>query len=449
MRAAPDWKEDLSSLLDGFLLRSGFIGRTFCPNASEPLVLPCLLAYSLYLHSRMTYPQIQDFFRRSWTPKVKPILDFGEDVHRLGCYPEWWERWGVVTVERIAELLGDKGNLLNKVKSGSAITLNDTSTLNSLATLLHLSIIWIEDQAEGPLTHHFTNTRDQDLALFVYLFQSGRSLSLLYHRDMDIKEGSQRFPFYMIVGEPFEPFVIGNLAGQPQYQSRAFETEETAKSMERKVTEAALAVVMDCCRENIPIQAAANVNQLKEAISNYQSISLHCQTPVLDLSFPQKALSEAPIRRKCLPRQHTLRDCRSSQVSGDLVSLTCGHDFHAVCLQVYISLQSDRLQARCPCCSRVISSEWVRTLDPNYYEDAENTKDTTLLQAYMGLSPFFSPANSSGFLCPQCGEMKIQRTAHACAVCSDCMTKGILCGTCGQPLNEQDRQIVQSTLSRR
>ena len=447
MLTGPYWLEDLPSLLNGSLSQAGFTGRLTFPNASEPLAFPCLLAYSLYLHSQITYSKIKDFIALLLHPKIKQILDYGADVNRMGDRTEWWQRWGEITLQTITNFPDIKSHLLERVKSGTAITFNDTPLLIKLVNSLKLSIEWIEDQEVRPLTHIFTNSHHQDPALLVYLLQFDRSISLLYHKDMGLREGSQRFPYFMMVGEPYEPFVIGDSPGQSQntQKSVVISPDEIAKEVEKRITAASFAVIRDFARVNIPIEAVESLNTLKETISHYQSLLNQGRIAAIDLSPLQEVLSEGGISRKCMPKQHKLSECVESQVVGEMRTLVCGHIFHSACLKVYINLQSNRFHVKCPFCEYTISQETIQIVSPDYYEFAENAKKSTFLHVFAP-KPILFPSSKPGFVCHKCQRTVYQTSCHGCSVCLDCMTNGILCGVCGQSLSAEDIQLAQATM---
>lgn len=447
MLTGPYWQEDLPSLLNGSLSQAGFTGRLVFPNASEPLAFPCLLAYSLYLHSQITYSKIQDFITTCLHPKIQPILTYGADVYRMGHRTDWWTQWGEITLQTITNLPEIKSHLLAKVNQGTAITFNDTQLLNSVVTSLKLSIEWVEDQEERPLTHIFTNSGHQDPALFVYFLQFDHGISLLYHKDMDLKEGFQRFPYFTIVGEPYEPFVIGDIPGQSpkRHQSVLISPDELTKDVENRITAAAFTVIRDFARVNIPIEAVSSLNTLKETISHYHFLLNQGRIAPIDLSPLQEVLSEGGISRKCMPKQHKLSECREIEGFGGMRTLVCGHIFHSACLKVYINLQSDRFHVNCPLCKYNISQETIRIVCPEYYEYAENAKNSTF-QRFAIPRPIFSPSSDPGFPCQKCQCTVHQTSYHGCSVCLDCMTNGILCGVCGQPLSAEDIALVQATM---
>jgi hypothetical protein len=264
---------------------------------------------------------------------------------------------------------------------------------------------------------------------------------------MDLREGFQRFPFFMMVGEPYEPFVIGDLPGQSQnmHKSVVISPDEIAKDIEKRVTAAAFAVIRDFARVNIPIEAIDSLNTLKETISYYQSLLNQGRVEAIDLSPLQEVLSEGVISRKCMPKQHKLSECVESQVIGDMRSLACGHIFHSACLKVYINLQSDRFRMNCPLCEHAISQEMVRTVSPDYYEYAEKTKSSNFQRPFLS-NPIVFPSSNPGFPCHKCQRTAYQTSYHGCPACLDCMTNGILCGVCGQTLGAEDIELAQATM---
>ena len=449
--SAAEWVQDLPSLLNGELARAGFNYRLRFSSA-HPLSLPCCLAYSLSLHHNVNYPTIQDFLNISWKPKVGKVVPCAEEAKRYGNSGDWWEGLGHTMLDVLQEQLGsDKSNLLDRVRSGIPITFDDAHVLAKVAELLFLTIVWIEDQADGPLTHVFAHSKKQDPSLFVYLLQSNRTLSLLYHPDFEQPTGSERFPYYMIVGGSVSPVVFGDVVGQNLGRDRADQAKEQFREAERRVIASAVALIRDWCPYGVPMEVSASLNQFSEETARYQQLSAVAEGPVTEVSSLLQVISQPSVSKKRLPIQHNLSNCRTSRMPGELKTLTCGHCFHTSCLRVYINLQVGEVP--CPICPRYISEELLTIISPEYIQKALLQKSQTMvINSINNPLPPQLPADEQ-FHCVWCILPNRQRgTAHGCPVCMDCMHyyyfNGGKCGACGEQFTAEDIQLAEATLAK-
>lgn len=453
MVSPPEWMTDLSFLLNGELTRTGFTYRLRFP--SHPLSLFCCLAYSLFLHRKVNYPVIRDFLNITWEPKIRTVLAIAEEACRQGGEGSWWEGLGRAMLDNLQEQLGsDKSERLNQVRNGVPLGFDDATVLAKIADMLLLAIVWIEDQADGPLTHLFVHSKRQDPSLFVYLLQSNRTLSLLYHPDLEKPTGSERFPYYMLVGGSVSPVVFGDVVGQSQGKDRTEQASRLAKEAERRVTESALTLIRNWYSLGVPDEVSASFHQFREDTSRYQALAAGGDSPVLGVSSLLQALSEPPIHRKQLPRQHNLSDCRTSRVPGELKTLTCGHSFHTSCLRVYINLEVRPKGIFCPLCqSYPLSQDLLISICPEYVQKVQLLKDSTISSSLSHNSSLqVQQSVNPEFICRWCKLTKRQRgTAHGCEVCLDCMQiyyfNGTVCGACKREFSDEDRLLVQATLA--
>lgn len=457
MISPPEWVQDLPSLLNGDLARAGFTWRLEFPCSSHPLAVPCLIAYSLALHTKPNYPVVQDFLDISWKPTVQPILSYATEADWYEKIGQWWEGLGQLTLETLEKLLGDhKSTLLRRVRAGAAITFNDTNVLTHIANLMRLAIVWIENQDEGPLTHLFINQKKQDPALFVYLLQSNRTISLLFHGDFDQPPNSnapEKSSTYMLVGGRVQPYTFGVEAGQSQERDLEQTAVELAKDAERRMVETALKLISDWYPYGVPSEASPSLNQFQEAISRYQSIARRVEGPVIDVSPLLDVLSQPPMNRKRLPRQHNLSECQSSLIPGELKTTTCGHTFHTSCLRVYLNLELRHNGVPCPLCPHHLSEELIACVSPQYHKQLQLLK-TESMQVEKSRSVHAPSAlpQDDWFLCKWCQNMKQQKgTTHGCMVCFECMKwcyfEG-LCGECNRQFNDEDRLLAQVSLNK-